>query len=85
MTDKEPTFSPCSQMDLRSAATKAALDMAKEIEARGEAAGAKYNTIRQEETDRFLAFGKHMQEKGLCEAMPYPALKAAVDEFAKGG
>ena len=49
MTDKGPTFSPCSQMDLRSAATKAALDIAKEMEARGEAGGARYNTIRQQE------------------------------------
>lgn len=84
MTDKGPTFSPCSQMDLRSAATKAALDIAQEMEARGEAGGARYNTIRQQETDRFLAFGKDMQEKGMCEPMPYAALKAAVDEFTSG-
>jgi hypothetical protein len=85
MTQKELTFSPCSQMDLRSAATKAALERAKEMEARGEAAGAKYNTIREEETERFLAFGKHMQGKGMCEPMPYAALKAGVDEYTKGG
>ncbi len=85
MTDKETMFSPCSQMDLRSAATKAALDIAKEMEARGEAGAAKYSTIREKETDRFLAFGKDMQEKGMCEPMPYAALKAAVDEFTRGG
>ena len=85
MTDKEPTFSPCSQMDLRSAATKAALERAKEMEARGEAGASKYNAIREEEAARFLAFGKHMQEKGTCEPMPYTALKAGVDEFTSGG
>ena len=85
MADKEPMFSPCSQMELRSAATKAALDRAKEMEARGEPGGARYNAMRDEETERFLAFGKHMQEKGKCDPMPYSALKAAVDEFAKSG
>jgi len=85
MTQKELTFSPCSQMDLRSAATKAALDRAKEMEARGEPGAAKYNSMRDEETDRFLAFGKQMQQEGMCEPMPYAALKAAVDEFTRGG
>lgn len=82
MADEETKFSPCSQMDLRTAATKAAYEKAKEMEAQGKPGASKYQAFRIEETERFLAFGKQMQDKGMCEPMAWSELKAAVDEFS---
>lgn len=83
MADEEVKFSPCSQMDLQSAATKAAMEQARQMEARGEPAGSKYNLIRQQETDRYRAFGKHMEAQGKCDPMSFDELAAAVEEFSK--
>ena len=84
MADEETRFSPCSQMDLRTAATKAAYEKAKEMEAQGRPGASRYQALRVEEAERFLAFGKQMQEKGICEPMAWSELRAAVDEFFAG-